>query len=888
MKIEVFITFIILITLGKAQDEKNQSTTLTEKNIKTLEIVFLHHANHSKFMSAVDQIMEQLQNETVAINYHKISYDKSKFAVSNHREICKLGSNGISLFIDATFNGLNFTVRDYLKRNNVPYFRFDFSIQSFVKIMQNFLVARGALDAVFIFQDSETAEQALYSLLSVTSIKIIVLDQHQPNVISRLKTLRPTPSYYAIIGDTVNVSRIFQAAFDFGLVSQLPDRWNLMFTDYDDEKFTFSGYPEMSRLLLDKTVCCNPKCICSSQNTINFMAFKSFLHQILLVLEGHDYPIQRFECNKESDKSVRAEKLLEDLSMTIRKNNLIYFDDDSKIFVNLKYNVKTNVDNSSVVATTAIVNQNGVTSIGNNRIKVSKRFMRIGVTESAPYTFIKRDSKTKKILRDGNNHKIYEGFCIDFIEMLSKKMNFTYELVEPTSGKFGKKLADGNFDGLIGDLERGETDFIIAALKMTAEREERIDFVAPYFDQTGIRIVMKKPIPDTSLFKFMTVLRLEVWLSILGALSVTAFVIWILEVFSPYSGRNWSYGEESRKFTLRESFWFTLTSFTPQGGGEAPKALSSRVIVAAYWLFVVLMLATFTANLAAFLTVERMQSPVQSLDQLARQSRIKYTVVKDSDTHKYFQNMKYAEDTLYELWKNMTLSSRNDEARFRVWDYPIKEQYASILMAIEGTKPLPNASEGFRIVNERVLSDFAFIHDANEIKYEISRSCAFAAVGDIFSEQPYAVAVQQGSHLRDEISRFILELQKDRFFEDLTAKYWNSSNKGSCLTSDDYDSEGITLESLGGIFIATLIGLVIAMLVLVGEVYYYKRKSGKVKEMNMTKPVIFTTKIDPLHDINISVDRKIMKNSVLLGHGEFVPVEKRKSRLSFSPRIHHD
>lgn len=62
-----------------------------------------------------------------------------------------------------------------------------------------------------------------------------------------------------------------------------------------------------------------------------------------------------------------------------------------------------------------------------------------------------------------------------------------------------------------------------------------------------------------------------------------------------------------REFTLKESFWFALTSFTPQGGGEAPKALSSRILVAAYWLFVVLMLATFTANLAAFLTVERMQ-----------------------------------------------------------------------------------------------------------------------------------------------------------------------------------------------------------------------------------------------------------------------------------------
>lgn len=101
------------------------------------------------------------------------------------------------------------------------------------------------------------------------------------------------------------------------------------------------------------------------------------------------------------------------------------------------------------------------------------------------------------------------------------------------------------------------------------------------------------------------------------------------------------------------------------GGGEAPKALSGRIIVAAYWLFVVLMLATFTANLAAFLTVERMQSPVQSLDQLSRQSRINYTVVKDSDTHQYFKNMKFAEDKLYEMWKNATLSSVSDESRFR-------------------------------------------------------------------------------------------------------------------------------------------------------------------------------------------------------------------------------
>lgn len=57
----------------------------------------------------------------------------------------------------------------------------------------------------------------------------------------------------------------------------------------------------------------------------------------------------------------------------------------------------------------------------------------------------------------------------------------------------------------------------------------------------------------------------------------------------------------------------------------------------------------------------------------------------------------------------------------RIWDYPVKEQYGSILMAINSANPLRNASEGFRIVNGQLSNDFAFIHDANEIKYEISR-----------------------------------------------------------------------------------------------------------------------------------------------------------------------
>lgn len=73
---------------------------------------------------------------------------------------------------------------------------------------------------------------------------------------------------------------------------------------------------------------------------------------------------------------------------------------------------------------------------------------------------------------------------------------------------------------------------------MTAEREEVIDFVAPYFEETGILIVMRQPVRVPSLFKFLTVLRSEVWASVGCALIATSLLIYFLEVYSPYSGRN--------------------------------------------------------------------------------------------------------------------------------------------------------------------------------------------------------------------------------------------------------------------------------------------------------------------------------------------------------------
>ena len=134
----------------------------------------------------------------------------------------------------------------------------------------------------------------------------------------------------------------------------------------------------------------------------------------------------------------------------------------------------------------------------------------------------------------------FQGYCIDLIEEMAKKMNFDYEIVLPDDNRedYGSRKPDGSWSGLIGDLVNRKIDIAVAGLTVTTEREEMIEFVKPYFEQFGISILMRKPVQNQSMFKFLKVLGMEVWLSILAAILITALWLWFLDKFSPYSGQN--------------------------------------------------------------------------------------------------------------------------------------------------------------------------------------------------------------------------------------------------------------------------------------------------------------------------------------------------------------
>ena len=61
------------------------------------------------------------------------------------------------------------------------------------------------------------------------------------------------------------------------------------------------------------------------------------------------------------------------------------------------------------------------------------------------------------------------------------------------------------------------------------------------------------------------------------------------------------------------------------------------MIAAMWWFFTLIMISSYTANLAAFLTVERMEAPIESAEDLAKQTKIKYGCLESGSTRAFFR-----------------------------------------------------------------------------------------------------------------------------------------------------------------------------------------------------------------------------------------------------------
>ncbi|XP_011247045.1 glutamate receptor ionotropic, NMDA 2C isoform X7 [Mus musculus] len=209
-----------------------------------------------------------------------------------------------------------------------------------------------------------------------------------------------------------------------------------------------------------------------------------------------------------------------------------------------------------------------------------------------------------------------KGFCIDILKKLAKVVKFSYDLYLVTNGKHGKRVR-GVWNGMIGEVYYKRADMAIGSLTINEERSEIIDFSVP-FVETGISVMVARSNGTVSPSAFLEPYSPAVWVMMfVMCLTVVAITVFMFEYFSPVSyNQNLTKGKKSGgpSFTIGKSVWLLWALvFNNSVPIENPRGTTSKIMVLVWAFFAVIFLASYTANLAAFMIQEQYIDTVSGL-----------------------------------------------------------------------------------------------------------------------------------------------------------------------------------------------------------------------------------------------------------------------------------
>ncbi|XP_032420720.1 probable glutamate receptor isoform X1 [Xiphophorus hellerii] len=382
-----------------------------------------------------------------------------------------------------------------------------------------------------------------------------------------------------------------------------------------------------------------------------------------------------------------------------------------------------------------------------------------------------------------------EGYCIDLISELSKKLGFKYNVHPVKDGRYGAMDSSGNWNGMIGEVIRGEADLAVAPLTVTAVRERFVDMTTPFI-QTGLSFIMRKSADsEDHSFSLLSPFSTEMWVGVLIAFLLTGLCVFLVGRISPME---WADPEaDEHSFTLLHSFWYITGALTLQGAGPHPKALSGRVVGAIWWIFAVLLLACYFVNFNSVLRNKSKHTSITSFEELANQDAIDYGTVENGSTMLFFKN------SIYPVYRRIHQHMER------------KKSYVSTMQ------------EGVRLAQE---GGFAFIGEAVSLDLAVARYCKLTRAQELISMRSYSIAAPRGSPLVKNLTIAILQLSESGELTHLREKWWASS----CVGSDEtHASDALKPYDLCGLFLLLGLGLGVGLLLALLELLSRARSRAK-------------------------------------------------------------
>jgi ABC-type amino acid transport substrate-binding protein len=307
------------------------------------------------------------------------------------------------------------------------------------------------------------------------------------------------------------------------------------------------------------------------------------------------------------------------------------------------------------------------------------------------------------------------GISVDLWRRIAAELELEYDLVP-----YGQdELTD-----MLDAVTAGEINVAVGALTITSSREELFDFSHAFYS-TGLGIASNRRGNWAWLSIAGRVFSLEFVIaivSLIACLLVVSILIWLFERrHNPEHFSNDAKG-------IGSGFWWSAVTMTTVGyGDKAPKTVGGRA-VALIWMFAsLIMISGFTAAIATALTVDSLQSNIRGPADLAG---LRVGVVAGSS----------ASEVL-----------RRDRLGLQ--------------------RPRSGLPEALQALADGQVD--AVVHDQPLLQYRINQEFvdSLEVVPEVFERQDYGFALVEGSPLREDINRVLLNVVNSREWQDIRQTY---------------------------------------------------------------------------------------------------------------------
>ncbi|XP_063874182.1 ionotropic receptor 21a-like [Scylla paramamosain] len=392
------------------------------------------------------------------------------------------------------------------------------------------------------------------------------------------------------------------------------------------------------------------------------------------------------------------------------------------------------------------------------------------------------------------------GGNIRLAQAVAGMYNFSIRFIEPPPGElWGELTSNGTWNGMVGLFAREEGDIGVANLFITAlgGRRKFQEYTFPYGQESTCFLIRR----GAGLPRWQSLalpFAQDTWLAVLLVALLVGPVLYVLSQPQVTSGEKLA--GRSFAFSTLYTFAVHLRNSRPL----LPLRTSLQVFVAFLWVYVIIVTEAYSANLTAFLTVERVPEGINTLKELYQSS---FTV--------------YAQGPFF---GNNLAAAKNEHAR------GLSDRFI----------PLPDLES---ILEHVVSGEGVYIASINNLIYTISLhttpqgSPTLRVIKECFQPFNMAMGLQSHSPLKrnlDQAVRMIVEAGLVHHWLDETlllakqdrqkAAEWSASTstEGSANTTDRKIEQSVplSLEHLQGVFIVLVIGCSVSLFVFFVEVVF--------------------------------------------------------------------